>query len=160
VPSEDPRSSCTKRIQTAFNFTASDALLGNITLEVGDKWLGDETVVKVNGKEKYLWSIMDYETRRYIASLLTQGRSAKEASRVIKKAIKEAGKQPQKFITDGNVYTEINGATRVDWEKPFTGGPEEYGKFWKFCKDEAARLGSGWTPRDVEKALFTYGENK
>jgi len=75
--------------------------LEDVTLELGDKWLGDETVVKVKGEERYLWSIMDYETRRYIASLLTEGRGAKEASSVIKKAIKKAGKQPQKLITDG-----------------------------------------------------------
>jgi len=71
------------------------------TLELGDKWLGDETVVKVKGRERYLWSIMDYETRRYVASLLTEGRGAKEALTVIKKAIRKAGKQPQKLVTDG-----------------------------------------------------------
>lgn len=75
--------------------------LEDTRLELGNKWLGDETILKINGKEKYLWSIMDYETRCHIASLLTEGRSAKEASIVIKKAITEAGKQPQKFITDG-----------------------------------------------------------
>jgi transposase-like protein len=75
--------------------------LENFKLELGDKWLGDETVVKVKGEERYLWSIMDYETRRYIASLLTEGRGAKEALSVIKKAIGKAGKLPQKFITDG-----------------------------------------------------------
>ena len=75
--------------------------LEDVRLELGNKWLGDETILKVNGKEKYLWSIMDYETRCYIAHLLTDGRSAKEASIVIKKAIRKAGKQPQKFVTDG-----------------------------------------------------------
>jgi len=76
-------------------------VLKDVRLELGNKWLGDETVVKVNGKEKYLWSIMDYETRCHIATLLTEGRGAKEASSVIKKAIRDAGKQPQKFVTDG-----------------------------------------------------------
>jgi len=75
--------------------------LKDVRLELGNKWLGDETVLKVNGKEKYLWSIMDYETRCHIAHLLTEGRGAKEASIVIKKSIRRAGKQPQKLITDG-----------------------------------------------------------
>ena len=75
--------------------------LKDVRPELGNKWLGDETVVKVNGKKEYLWSIMDYETRCQIASLLTEGRSAKEALNVIKEAIREAGKQPQKLITDG-----------------------------------------------------------
>jgi len=76
-------------------------VLDDLKLELGNKWLADETVLKVNGKEKYLWSIMDNETRCHIAHLLTEGRGAKEASTVIKQAIRKAGKQPQKFVTDG-----------------------------------------------------------
>ena len=70
-------------------------------LEVGDKWLADETVVKVNGEPMYLWSILDYETRCYIASSLTSKRDAEEAVNVIKEAIKNAGKVPKIFVTDG-----------------------------------------------------------
>jgi len=45
-----------------------------------------------------------------------------------------------------------------DWESPFTGGPEQYEEFSRFCKNEAEEL--EWTPRDVEKASFKYGKNK
>ena len=75
--------------------------LRNINLDAGDKWLADETVVKVNGEPMYLWNIMDYETRTYIASLLTSGRKAKDAAKAIKEAIKNAGKPPKTLITDG-----------------------------------------------------------
>jgi putative transposase len=68
---------------------------------VGNKWLADETIVKVNGKEHYLWNIMDYETRCHIASVLAEGRGSEEALRVIKEAIQRAGKEPQKLVTDG-----------------------------------------------------------
>jgi hypothetical protein len=71
---------------------------------------------------------------------------------------------PEKFVVidryTWNAYTKINGANPVDWEKPFTGGPKEYEEFWTFCRNKAARLGCGWNPRNVEKALFTYGENQ
>jgi transposase-like protein len=70
-------------------------------MEVGDKWLADETLVKVKGREHYLWNIIDYETRCHIASVLTEGRGSEEALRVIKEAVQQAGKEPQKLITDG-----------------------------------------------------------
>jgi len=73
----------------------------NVKLEVGEKWLADETVIKVDGAPKYLWNLMDYETRIYIASLITDGRGAEEALTAIKEAIKNAGKAPKTIVTDG-----------------------------------------------------------
>ncbi len=70
-------------------------------IKVGDKWLADETVVKINGEPKYLWSIMDSETRAYIVSLITSGRSTEDAKAAIEAAIKNAGKIPKTLITDG-----------------------------------------------------------
>lgn len=70
-------------------------------LEVGDKWLADETVVKVNGEPMYLWNVMDYETRTYLASLLTSGRDAGDAIKAIKEAIKNSSKIPKTMVTDG-----------------------------------------------------------
>jgi transposase-like protein len=72
-----------------------------IKSEIGDRWLADETIIKVNGKAKYLWNILDYETRYHIASVLTEGRSAKEAFEVIKNAIEKTGKHPKQLVTDG-----------------------------------------------------------
>jgi len=69
--------------------------------EVGDKWLADEIFLNVNGNMRYLWNIMDYETRIHIVSILTEGRGAEEALHVIKEAIRVAGKKPEKMITDG-----------------------------------------------------------
>jgi len=75
--------------------------LSNEKIEVGDKWLADETVVKVGGKAKYLWNIMDYETRHHIVSMVSDGRSAEEALKAIKEAIAKAGKPPKELVTDG-----------------------------------------------------------
>jgi transposase-like protein len=69
--------------------------------KIGDRWLADETIIKVNGKAKYLWNILDYETRYHIASVLTEGRGAKEALEVIKNAIEKTGKYPKQLVTDG-----------------------------------------------------------
>ncbi|MDW8024237.1 MAG: IS6 family transposase [Nitrososphaerota archaeon] len=75
--------------------------LENVKLDVGSKWLADETSVKVEGELMYLWNIMDYETRRYIVSLLTSGREAEDALKAIKQAIRNAGKLPRSIVTDG-----------------------------------------------------------
>lgn len=72
----------------------------NLKLEVGEKWLADETVIKIGGEAKYLWNIMDHKTRTYIASLLTNGRGAEEALAALKEAIKNAGKAPSILVTD------------------------------------------------------------
>ena len=72
-----------------------------IKSEIGDRWLADETIIKVNGKAKYLWNILDYETRYHIASVLGEGRGAKEALGVIKNAIEKTGKHPKQLVTDG-----------------------------------------------------------
>ncbi len=76
-------------------------VLGEEKLTVGERWLADETIVKVNGEDKYLWNVIDYETRIYIASLLTNGRGAEEALAALKEAIKNAGKAPKTLVTDG-----------------------------------------------------------
>ncbi|MEM1717658.1 MAG: DDE-type integrase/transposase/recombinase, partial [Candidatus Bathyarchaeia archaeon] len=48
-----------------------------------------------------LWNVMDYETRTYIASLLTSGRDAGDAIKAIKETIRNAGKIPKTMVTDG-----------------------------------------------------------
>jgi transposase-like protein len=73
----------------------------NLEFEVGDRWLADETTVKVDGKEKYLWNILDYDSRFHIISLLADGRGTEEAIKAITEAVKQAGKTPQKLVTDG-----------------------------------------------------------
>jgi len=72
-----------------------------LTSDVGDTWLADEMVVKVDGKERYLWNIMDYESRYLLVSKLSFGRSSKEALKALKEAIMKAGKKPKELRTDG-----------------------------------------------------------
>ena len=73
----------------------------SLTFEVGDRWLADEFFVKVKGNPKFLWNVLDFESRRLIASLLTDRRGAEEAEAVIKEAIRRAGKIPKDLTHDG-----------------------------------------------------------
>lgn len=68
---------------------------------VGDTWLADETIIKINGKEKYLWNILDYKTRFHIVSLVMEYRGAKEAIKVLVEAVRRSGKIPNELVTDG-----------------------------------------------------------
>jgi len=69
--------------------------------EIGERWLADETVVKVNGEEKYLWNILDYETRFHIISMLADGRNTEQALTAIVEAVKGCEKVPKELVTDG-----------------------------------------------------------
>ena len=82
-----------------------------LEVEVGDRWLADETIVKVNGEEKYLWNILDYKTRFHIVSLIMEGRGAKEALKVLVEAVKRSGKIPNELVTDG--LKSYNAALRM-----------------------------------------------
>jgi transposase-like protein len=73
----------------------------HVKFRVGKRWLGDEMVVRVNGKKMHLWNVLDYETRYQIASLLVQRRGSNEASQVINAAIERMGFKPDEFVTDG-----------------------------------------------------------
>ena len=72
---------------------------------------------------------------------------------------------PEEFVVIDryawNAYNTIKtGKAPAKWDKAFTGGTKEYEEFLLFCQAEAKKLGSGWTPRDVEKALFEYAEEQ
>jgi putative transposase len=71
------------------------------SLPAGSRWHVDETVIKVGGAPKYLWNVLDAETRLLLASELTSGRTAQDAKRVIEKALQRAEKPPKEIVTDG-----------------------------------------------------------
>ncbi|MBI5001723.1 MAG: IS6 family transposase [Euryarchaeota archaeon] len=69
--------------------------------DVGRMWHSDEMAAKVNGKQMWIWNIMDNETRFLLACKLSEGRSVKEARAPIRDAKERAGKKPDFFVTDG-----------------------------------------------------------
>lgn len=81
------------------------AMLGEYTKqhqpEVGMMWHSDEMTANVNGKQYWIWNVMDNETKFLLACKISEGRSTKEARIPIKEARNRAGKRPDVFITDG-----------------------------------------------------------
>jgi putative transposase len=67
---------------------------------VGDKWIADETIVKIGGQNVWLWDLIDSDTRVLLASRLSESRTAKDAQILVDRAIKTAGKHPKIILTD------------------------------------------------------------
>ncbi|MDV3276986.1 MAG: IS6 family transposase [Nitrososphaerales archaeon] len=78
-----------------------DEYLKDFTPQVSDTWRADEVFVKVKGDMKYLFSMMDDETRYWIAQQVSNFKENTNATQLFRKAKETAGKQPKTLITDG-----------------------------------------------------------
>jgi len=72
--------------------------------KVGQTWHADERVVNVNGEHRYLWNVMDSETRFLLASTISKGRSVPEARAAFQAAKNATEAIPTEIRTDG-LYT-------------------------------------------------------
>lgn len=68
--------------------------------DVGDIWVADETVLKLDGQNVWLWDIIDSKTRFLLATRLSRSRTTRDAQMLMDRAIKTAGKEPQAVVTD------------------------------------------------------------
>ena len=64
-------------------------------------WLVDEMMVKVGGKNRWLWNVMDSKTRYALVAHLSKDRSARTAEIVLRKALAAAVNQPKTIKSDG-----------------------------------------------------------
>jgi len=67
---------------------------------VGDVWVADETVLKIEGKNTWFWDIIDAKTRFLLASHVSGTRTIRDAKRLMQKAHERAGKMPKTVVTD------------------------------------------------------------
>jgi transposase-like protein len=67
---------------------------------VSDTWRADELWVKVKGDMKYLFAVMDDETRYWIAQEVSNAKQGANADRLFMRAKGVAGKAPETIITD------------------------------------------------------------
>jgi transposase-like protein len=74
--------------------------IGTMEPNLSDTWRADELYMKVKGDMKYLFAIMDDETRYWIAQEVSNVKEGANASRLFIEAKKVAGKQPSTLITD------------------------------------------------------------
>lgn len=69
--------------------------------QVSDTWRADELWVKIKGDMKYLFAIMDDETRYWIAQEVAESKYTHDARKLFQMAKRVTGKKPDTLITDG-----------------------------------------------------------
>ncbi|MBN1245232.1 IS6 family transposase [Candidatus Bathyarchaeota archaeon] len=72
-----------------------------ITPNVSDTWRADEVYVKIKGDMKYLFAMMDDETRYWIAQEVAETKQKHDARTLFMRAKRLMGKKPKMLITDG-----------------------------------------------------------
>ncbi len=77
-----------------------------------NKWVVDETVIKVGGSNLWFWDIIDEETRFLLASHLSKGRTVLDVATVMRRAWKRTDKAP-KFIISDALPAYADGIERV-----------------------------------------------
>ena len=92
--------------QTVYNWIHKYTKLMNEYVErmepnVGNTWRADEIWVKIKGDRKYLFALMDDETRFWIAQEVAETKDKHDVRVLFSRAKYLMGKQPQTFITDG-----------------------------------------------------------
>jgi transposase-like protein len=75
--------------------------LDKITPQVSPVWRADELYVKIKGNMKYLFAMMDDETRFWIAQEVADTKYTHDARHLFSLAKAVAGKRPKLLITDG-----------------------------------------------------------
>jgi len=92
--------------QTVANWIKKYTLLmknyaDNLKPNVGSTWRADEVWIKVKGDLKYLFALMDDETRYWIAQEVADSKDKHDAKALFKEGKEIAGKRPETLITDG-----------------------------------------------------------
>ncbi len=75
--------------------------LDKITPQVSDTWRADELFLKVKGNMKYLYALMDNQTRFWIAQEVADTKFTADLRPLFKLGKSVAEKQPKTLITDG-----------------------------------------------------------
>lgn len=78
-----------------------DKYLANFKPQVSDKWRADEMWLKIKGNRRYLFAMMDDETRFWIAQEIADSKFQHDARSLLKMGKEVTGKSPMVFTTDG-----------------------------------------------------------
>jgi putative transposase len=90
---------------TAYNWVKRFSKLaimqaGKYKPDVGRVWVADETMIDLDGKNIWLWDIIDTKTRFLIATHMSYTRTIKDAQALMKQAYRRTGKIPRVIYTD------------------------------------------------------------
>jgi len=81
--------------------TLMEKYLDKITPQVSDTWATDELFLKIKGNMKYLYAMMDEQTRFWIAQEVADTKYTADVRPLFQLAKQIAGKQPKTLVSDG-----------------------------------------------------------
>jgi transposase-like protein len=97
--------------------------LEQIKPQVSDVWRADELYLKIKGNMKYLFAMMDDQTRFLIAQEVAESKYTHDARRLFQISREAVAKEPKILITDGlpayhdvimkEYWTQTNGAQHI-----------------------------------------------
>ncbi len=84
--------------------------------QVSDTWRADELYLKVKGNMKYLFALMDDETRYWIAQEVADSKDRHDARNLFRRGRELMGKKPSVLITDG-LHSYMDAYKKEYWTK-------------------------------------------
>lgn len=78
-----------------------EGYVSKLTPQLGDAWRTDELYLKVKGDMKYLFAMMDDDTRFWIAQQVSDTKGTSDVRPMFRDAQERAGKKPKVLISDG-----------------------------------------------------------
>jgi putative transposase len=87
--------------------------------QVGSTWRTDEMFVKIKGNMKYLFAMMDDETRFRIAQQVSTFKGTSDVRPMFKEAQARARKKPRVLISDGAPNFAL--ANKKEWTNRYAG---------------------------------------
>ena len=96
--------------------TTKDVLTDS-PIPTGDEWIADEISLKVGGKQYWIFSVMDADSRAVLAAYLSRERTARAAATALSMARERADRPPNRIKTDGlRSYRQGVKTTFLLWE--------------------------------------------
>ena len=67
---------------------------------VGEQWRTDEVFISVKGNPRYIFAMLDTETRFWIAKMVAENKGTDDVKPMFEKARQVAGKVPETLVSD------------------------------------------------------------
>jgi transposase-like protein/DNA-directed RNA polymerase subunit RPC12/RpoP len=77
------------------------AWMDRLSAQTGERWHVDETVISVNGRPRYLWNVIDADTRFLLATEVSRVRGVREVRRLMARAKEATPDRPMEVRSDG-----------------------------------------------------------
>ncbi|HEX9677215.1 DDE-type integrase/transposase/recombinase [Nitrososphaera sp.] len=81
--------------------TLMDGYLDKLKPQVSDTWRTDELYLRIKGSQKYMYALMDDQTRYWISMQVAHTKGTEDVTPLFKDGKRIAGKKPLTLISDG-----------------------------------------------------------